>query len=142
MGRGLRYGRPRKRSLSYSSPQEFDLATRQGDEAAQLALLERCTAESTFGAADFLDLAGLCQQQQGGGSRAAERAALRAALQALLAEASPDYTAVAQVRWPLHAQNAMPPVHRPDMRPPLLHPSLPMRNWQLQDSSCARCGCE
>ncbi len=82
--------------------QEFDLAVRQGDEAAQLAVLEACAGERNFGPQDFLALARLCQQQaakpqQPSGGSAPEKAALRAALRALLAQASPDYSAVAQV---------------------------------------------
>lgn len=95
------------RSVILLALQEFDLAVRKGDEASQLAVLEACAGERSFGAQDFLALARLCQQaappaQPSGGSAPA-KAALRAALRALLAQASPDYCAAAQVCTVHHA---------------------------------------
>jgi hypothetical protein len=78
--------------------QEFDIATRKGDEAAQLSVLEKCKAAGGFMAEDFLQLAKLCRCPQYNVPSVAKEA-FKAGLQALLAQGSSSKEAVlAQVR--------------------------------------------
>ena len=78
--------------------QEFDLATRSGDAAAQLAVLERCQALPQFLPEHFCKLAAQAEAAGGGGSHsAAAKAALAAALRLMLRQAPQPYPAIAQV---------------------------------------------
>ena len=78
--------------------QEFDLATRTSDAAAQLAVLERCQALPQFLPEHFCKLAAQAEAAGGGGSHsAAGKAALAAALRLMLRQAPQPYPAIAQV---------------------------------------------
>lgn len=78
--------------------QEFDLATRTSDAAAQLAVLERCQALPQFLPEHFCKLAAQAEAACGGGSHsAAAKAALAAALRLMLRQAPQPYPAIAQV---------------------------------------------
>ena len=67
--------------------QRFDIATRKGDEATQLSILEQCKAANEFTAEDFLKLGRLCRGHQFNTLSAAKEA-FKAGLQALLAQQS------------------------------------------------------
>lgn len=78
--------------------QEFDLATRTSDAAAQLAVLERCQALPQFLPEHFCKLAAQAEAAGGGGSHsAAGKAAIAAALRLMLRQAPQPYPAIAQV---------------------------------------------
>lgn len=79
-----------------NDPQELDVAIRQGNEASQTSVLERCKSESSFSAEDFVKAAQLCQFPKRR-FLATAKAALTAALQKFTAQDSPPYDTVAQV---------------------------------------------
>lgn len=82
----------------YMHLQEFHLAVKQGDGAAQLAFIHAASEMESFSADNLLIMANLCSEDITSGE--ACRAALQAALQKLLnnkSKTETDYSAVSQV---------------------------------------------
>ena len=80
--------------------QEFDLATRMNDAAAQLAALERCQALPQFTPCQFCKLGVQAMSPASNGCHSpAAKAALAAALRLMLRQSPPPYSDVAQARF-------------------------------------------